>query len=201
LITVPAAAGLVICATPIYSQLFMSGAFTFNDVNQTALALAAYAPGLLFVGISRVVVPTFYAMNDTKTPVWVSFWTLFVNVACGLLLMQHYQHIGLAFALTLSSIFNAIILLLLLQRRLGGMALGGVVVISLKVFAATAVMASIVHSVLAWGDWQRGLTAANLLVLGGAICCGLISYALCCYLLKIKEVRDVVALVKKRLKR
>lgn len=201
LITVPAAAGLVVCASPIYSQLFMNGAFSFADVNQTALALAAYAPGLLFVGISRVVVPTFYAMNDTKTPVWISFWTLIVNVVFGLILMEHYQHIGLAFALTLSSIFNAIVLLFLLQRRLGGMALGSVAVICGKVCVATAVMASIVHYVLAWGHWQLGLTAANLCVLIGAICCGMIAYLICCYIVKIKEVHDVVALVKKRLNR
>ncbi|MBW2186163.1 MAG: murein biosynthesis integral membrane protein MurJ [Deltaproteobacteria bacterium] len=201
LITVPAAAGLVVCASPIYSQLFMSGAFSFTDVSQTALALAAYAPGLLFVGISRIVVPTFYAMNDTKTPVWVSFWTLIVNVVFGLILMEHYQHLGLAFALTLSSIFNAIVLLFLLQRRLGGMALASVAVICAKVLVATAVMASIVHYVLAWGHWQLGLTAANFCVLIGAIFCGLISYTICCYLVKIKEVHDVVALVKKRLNR
>lgn len=201
LITVPAAAGLVVCAGPIYSQLFMSGAFTYHDVNQTALALAAYAPGLLFVGLSRVVVPTFYAMNDTKTPVKVSFWTLLVNVVAGLLLMEHYQHIGLAFALTLSSIFNALVLLFLLQRRLGGIKLAGIIGMSLKVFVATAVMSAVVHYLLQFGDWSLGLTVTNLALLIAAICSGLLCYLFSCYLVRIKEVHEVTALIKKKLKR
>jgi len=201
LITVPAAAGLVVCAGPIYSQLFMSGAFTYDDVNQTGLALSAYAPGLLFVGLSRVIVPTFYALNDTKTPVWVSFWTLLVNVVCGLILMEYYQHIGLAFALTLSSIFNAVVLLFLLQRRLGGIELVGVIILSLKVFMATAVMTVVVHYLLRFGDWSLGLTMTNFVLLIAAIFSGLLCYLASCYLVKINEIHEVTALIKKKLKR
>ncbi|MEA3466581.1 MAG: murein biosynthesis integral membrane protein MurJ [Thermodesulfobacteriota bacterium] len=200
LITVPAAAGLLVCATPIYSQLFMSGAFSYTDVQQTALALAAYAPGLLFVGISRVIVPTFYAMKDTRTPVVVSFWTLLVNVAFGLALMGGFHHVGLALALTLSSIFNAMVLLVLLQRRLGSLALGGVVQSALRVIVATAVMAVIVQRLLLFGDWAAGLTLENFAILIGAISGGLVVYALSCYLLNIKEMHDVVAIAKRRLK-
>jgi putative peptidoglycan lipid II flippase len=96
LIILPAAIGLLLCSVPIFSLFFMGGAFSFGDVEQTALALAAYAPGLLFVGISRVVAPTFYALQDTRTPVWIAFWTLLVNAGLGLLLMGPLRHTGLA---------------------------------------------------------------------------------------------------------
>ena len=201
LITVPAAAGLFVCATPIYSQLFMSGAFNYVDVQQTALALAAYAPGLLFVGISRVVVPTFYAMKDTRTPVVVSFWTLLVNIAFGLALMGDYHHVGLALALTLSSIFNAMVLLLLLQRRLGSLALGGVLRSCLRVIGATAVMTLVVQRLLLFGDWSAGLNWVNVGVLIGAISAGLVVYALGCYLMNIKDVHAVIANIRRRQKR
>ncbi len=123
LITVPAAAGMACCGQAVYSLFFLGGAFTANDVTQSAAALAWYAPGLVFVGVSRVVVPTFYALQDTRTPVWASFWTLMVSIGCSVLLMGPMQHHGLALALTISSVFNAVVLLWLLDRRLGGIEL------------------------------------------------------------------------------
>lgn len=199
LITIPASAGLMVCALPIYSQLFMNGAFSYTDVQQTALALAAYAPGLLFVGISRVIVPTFYAMQDTRTPVWVSFWTLLVNVVLGVLMMGPWQHIGLAMALTCSSVFNAMVLLVLLKRRIGSIALTTVIWTGLRVLVATAVMTVLAHRVLLFGQWRTGVSSFNLTVLLGAICTGIISYLVCCYILQIKELREVTAMVKRRL--
>ena len=200
LITIPASAGLMVCAVPIYSQLFMSGAFSYADVQQTALALAAYAPGLLFVGISRVIVPTFYAMQDTRTPVWVSFWTLLVNVAGGLWLMSLYQHIGLAIALTISSVFNALILLFLLKRHLGNINLIGVVSIGVKIVVATLLMVVIVYKLLLIGDWSVGFNGSNLSILLVAVGSGIMAYAISCYAMQIKEMHDVVQMVKRRLK-
>ncbi len=200
LITIPASAGLMVCAVPIYSQLFMSGAFSYADVQQTALALAAYAPGLLFVGISRVIVPTFYAMQDTRTPVWVSFWTLLVNVAGGLWLMSLYQHIGLAIALTISSVFNALILLFLLKRHLGNINLIGVVSIGVKIVVATLLMVVIVYKLLLFGDWSVGFNGSNLSILLVAVGSGIMAYAISCYAMQIKEMHDVVQMVKRRLK-
>jgi putative peptidoglycan lipid II flippase len=200
LITIPATAGLMVCALPIYSQLFMNGAFTYLAVQQTAAALAAYAPALLFVGISRVIVPTFYAMQDTRTPVWVSFWTLLVNVGCGLLLMGAYKHIGLAMALTGASVFNALVLLVLLRKRIGQLGLVAVAWVGLRVMLATLVMAVVVYQLLLLGTWQQGLSWMNITLLGASICCGILTYVACCYVCNIKEIHDVVALVKRRLK-
>ncbi|OQY20603.1 MAG: murein biosynthesis integral membrane protein MurJ [Desulfobacteraceae bacterium 4572_35.1] len=201
LITIPASAGLMVCAVPIYSQLFMNGAFDFAAVQQTAIALAAYAPGLLFVGISRVVVPTFYAMQDTRTPVWISFWTLLVNVGVGLLLMGPFKHVGLAVALTCASIFNAVMLLMQLKRKLGSIALTGVLWTGARVVVATTVMVALVDKILLLGTWSHGLTMMNITLLLGAIGAGICLYCTSCYVLRVKEMCDVVALVKRRIKR
>ena len=85
LVTLPAAIGMVLCSQAIYNLFFLGGAFSADDVAQSAVALAWYAPGLVFVGISRVVAPTFYALQDTRTPVLVSFWTLVVSVVASVL--------------------------------------------------------------------------------------------------------------------
>lgn len=200
LVTFPAAVGLTLCAVPVFSLFFMSGAFNFEAVTQTAYALAAYAPGLLFVGVSRVVVPTFYAMQDTRTPVWVAFWTLLVNAILGLLLMGPWAHTGLALALTFSSVFNALILIWFLRKKVGPLGLGSIAKTLGKIILPVLAMTICVAGVLGWCDWSlpgervlKGLVLGTALGLGGAV------YALGCYLAKVEEMTDLVALVKKRL--
>jgi putative peptidoglycan lipid II flippase len=201
LVTVPATVGLVLCSVPVYSLFFMRGAFSYQDVCQTAQVLAAYAPGLLFVGASRVMVPAFYAMKDTRTPVWISFWTLLVNAALGLLLMQSLQHVGLALALTLSSVFNCSILLLLLRRKLGCLGLGRVAGSLLRVVPGTVLMAAVVYALLHGGAWQDGGGWGRALLLAGAVSAGGASFAGACLVLRVPEAAEVARLVRRKLGR
>lgn len=202
LVTLPAAAGLMLCAVPVYSLFFMGGAFTYEDVRQTALALAAYAPGLLFVGVSRVVVPTFYAMQDTRTPVIISFWTLLVNAGLGVLLMGPFQHTGLALALTLSSVFNAIVLVWTLRRKVGRLGLAPVGASLLRLLPLTALMAAAVWAILGYGAWDTaGSRWFKALVLSGALLSGMAVYAVGCVLMRIPEVTEVASLFRRKLLR
>lgn len=202
LVTLPAAVGLMLCSVPVYSLFFMTGAFTYEDVRQTALALAAYALGLLFVGVSRVVVPTFYAMQDTRTPVRISFWTLLVNAGLGLLLMGPLQHTGLALALTLASVFNAALLVWILRRKVGRLGLAPVAASLLRLLPLTALMAVVVWAILGYGTWDMpGARWLNALVLGGALVSGVTVYAVGCVLLRIPEATEVAALFRRKLLR
>ncbi|MGD9848926.1 MAG: murein biosynthesis integral membrane protein MurJ [Desulfuromonas sp.] len=198
LITLPAAAGLLLCAKPLFSLLFMQGAFDAKAVHQTALALMAYAPGLVFVGLSRVLVPVFYARQNTRTPVWISFWTLLVNAIAGLLLMRGYGHVGLALALTLSALFNALALGWVLRRQLGPLGLRPLFWLGVKASGAAAGMAFVVFWLLQQGDWLAGQTWRNGLVLLGAVGSGGLAYLLLCRLLGVALVRDLGMLLRRR---
>ena len=200
LVTVPAAVGLTLCAVPVFSLFFMSGAFDFTAVTQTAYALAAYAPGLLFVGVSRVVVPTFYAMQDTRTPVWVAFWTLLVNALLGLLLMGPWGHTGLALALTLSSVFNAGAVVWALRKKIGPLGLGSVIRALGKISLPVLAMAAVVFWVLGWCDWSLpGDRLYKGAILAGGLGLGMGIYALGCYLARVEEMTALVSLARKRL--
>jgi putative peptidoglycan lipid II flippase len=187
------------CGEAVYSLFFMGGAFSAHDVLQSASALAWYAPGLVFVGISRIVVPTFYALQDTRTPVWVSFWTLLVSVGCSALLMGPMQHDGLALALTVSSVFNAVALLWLLDRRLGGVEPGRLLGFVLRLLPGLVAMSLVVSGLLGLVDWQvRGAFLARLAVLLGAVGGGAAVYLGCCWLCRVEEVKQGWQLVRER---
>jgi len=202
LVTLPAAVGLMLCAEAIYSLFFLGGAFSATDVSQAAVALAWYAPGLIFVGISRVAAPTFYALQDTRTPVQVSFWTLLVSVVCSLLLMGPMQHAGLALALTLSSVFNACALLWLLNRRIGGIDLRGMLGIAVRLLPGLLAMIAVVVVVLGCADWQsKGPFWLRSGLLAGAAGGGAAAYALGCWLCRIAEVKQAWQMLVTRLQR
>ncbi|WP_462323421.1 murein biosynthesis integral membrane protein MurJ [Desulfoplanes sp.] len=153
-ISLPAAAGLVGLAEPIVGLLFERGAFTGNAVVQTAMALQAYSLGLPAFSCVRPLVSAFYALEDTKTPVWIAVVCLVLNISLGLVLMQFYDHVGLAAATSLSSWANVGLLAWCVARKqdLGRLrcspALGKVSFLSGCVLAGTMATAS--HAILAF---------------------------------------------------
>lgn len=119
-ISLPAMAGLVALAEPLIGLLFERGAFDSQAVSATAQALMAYGIGLPFIAMSRPLVSAFYAQEDTKTPVKIAMLCLLVNVVGGYLLMQYLAHVGLALAVSLSSMLNSLLLMIIMTKRTGG---------------------------------------------------------------------------------
>jgi putative peptidoglycan lipid II flippase len=142
-VSLPATLGLMVVAVPIFSLLFQRGAFDATATLGTAQALIYYSLGLWGVSGTRLVVPVFYAMEDTRTPVWVALWSFVLNLICSLLLMGEISssadpnlfaralaalssvvalfslsHGGLALATAVSATFNFLVLLWILSRRL-----------------------------------------------------------------------------------
>ncbi len=119
-VAVPAAVGLVMLGGPIVTVLFQRGEFTASDAVLTAQALVGYSVGLPAFSATRIAAQTFYALGDTRTPVWVGFISVAVNVVLALLLMWPMRPTGLALASSLSSYVNAVVLCWILRRRLQG---------------------------------------------------------------------------------
>jgi len=119
-VAVPAAVGLVLLGRPIVALLFQRGEFGASDAALTAQALAGYAVGLPAFSATRIAVQAFYALGDTRTPVWIGLGVVVVNVALALLLMWPLRQGGLALASSLSAYVNALSLCWLLRHRLGG---------------------------------------------------------------------------------
>ena len=162
--------------------------------------MAWYAPALLFVGISRVVVPSFYAMKDTRTPVLVSFWTLLVNVVAGLLLMQMMGHAGLALALTLASVFNAVVLTLLLAKRLGNLNLSAIFRPVVRMIPGLCLMTVTVALILGQVDWLiSGSFWPRFALLGLAVFSGCLVYVVGLWMFGVKEIQQAWALFAKKL--
>jgi putative peptidoglycan lipid II flippase len=201
-ITVPAMAGLMVCSTPIFSLIFMGGAFDFAKVVNSASALMYYSLGLSFVAVTRVLAPVFYALKDTKTPVYTALITFIINLCASLALMGPLKHGGLALATTLSALCNMLMLLWLLRRKIGPFGGRSIVVTALKSVAASIPMAAAVWYSCSFIDWsQAGHKVQKGAVLGSSIVCGSLMYVLIVKLLRSEEVHEAESMLRRKLKK
>ncbi len=183
LLTLPAAAALLVAAEPLVAVLFERGAFTAAEAGATAAALAAFAVGLPAYVLIKVLAPGFFAREDTATPVKVASAALAANVVLNLLLMGPLGHVGIALATALSAWLNAGLLAVILLRR-GHLRLDARLKARLpRIAAASAAMAVPVAAfAVGYDGWHGGdgarAAALAALVLGGAAVYGLAVQAL-----------------------
>ena len=135
-IMIPAMVGLILLRTPIVHLFFEHGTFTAHDTAETALAVLCYAVGLWAFGGVRIIVTAFYSLQDTKTPAISAAVALASNILFSLVLMSVLGAAGLALATALAAMVNGLILVAVLNRRLGGVEWGAVGRSSLRVLVA-----------------------------------------------------------------
>lgn len=113
----PAAVALAVITQPLILTIYEHGKFSDADTAAVMPALVAYAAGLPAFIMVKVFAPGFYAREDTKTPVKIAILCVAVNIIGNLILMQYYQHVGLAMATSISAWLNAVLMGFVLLRR------------------------------------------------------------------------------------
>jgi putative peptidoglycan lipid II flippase len=141
LLSVPCAVALLTFAKPLVAVLYHYGAFTDRDVAQTTTALMGYGAGLLGLVSIKVLAPGFYARQDIRTPVKIAIVVLLLTQAMNLVFVPFLAHAGLALAIGLGAMVNALWLLIGLVRRGAYRPSPGWARFSMQVLAASALLA------------------------------------------------------------
>lgn len=119
-LTIPAAVGLFILGRPLVALVFQRGEFDAQSTAETAWALQFYAVALFAHSGLEILTRAFYAMHDTKTPVFVGVGAMVLNIALSLALLAPLAQGGLALASSIATILEMLTLLALLRRRMVG---------------------------------------------------------------------------------
>jgi putative peptidoglycan lipid II flippase len=141
LLAVPSAVALLTFAQPLVATLYHYGAFTDRDVQQTTTALMGYGAGLVGLVAIKVLAPGFYARQDIRTPVRIALVVLVITQLLNLALVPLLQHAGLALAIGIGALINALWLLIGLRRRGSYQPSAGWGRFALQVLAASALLA------------------------------------------------------------
>lgn len=113
----PAALALIFLAEPFVMMVFERGAFTEQDTGATALTLQALAVGLPAYVLIKVFSSTFFARQDTLTPVYTACVGIVVDIVLSLALMGSFHQVGIAFATAAAGWVNACLLGYILWRQ------------------------------------------------------------------------------------
>jgi putative peptidoglycan lipid II flippase len=118
-LTLPASIGLAVLSEPIIHLIYQHGRFNAEATHQTALALQAYSIGLAGYAGIKVLVPCFYALNQSKTPVRISLFGMVLNLGLCFLLVKGLKlgHVGLAMTTGLIALINFLQLLFFMSRE------------------------------------------------------------------------------------
>ncbi len=190
LLTLPSAVGLVVLGEAMIGAIYQGGKFEQYDTQQTALALSCYALGLTGYAAIKVLTPAFYALGDSRTPMYVSLLSIGVNLAAVILLLRYTRlgHAGLALSTSAVALVGFAVLFWALRNRLGGLDGRNLLESGLKVLVASAVMGALIAMLreglqAAWGISRL----ARLGELALAIPAGLLVFYALCRLLRVAE--------------
>lgn len=139
-VTLPSMVALMLFRVQIVQLLFERGAFDRTVTHATANAVFFYALGLGAYVSNRILVPAFYSIQDTTTPVRIGAVAVLANIAFSVLLIRPLGVGGLALATALSSFVNLGLLVTALRRRLGRLGKVPILPALLRLGGASVVM-------------------------------------------------------------
>ena len=194
LIAIPAALGLIVLAEPLVATIFYGGAFDFDDVQMTALALQAFAVGLVGFSYVKILAPAYFARHDTRTPVRMALIALAVNFVLSVFLAWYLtrigyaaSHAGLALAISVAALLNAGLLYRGLRRDGVMRHSAGWGKLLLQTAVAAVVMVLVVHYLDRPIDWWIDVSAMTRVGwLGVVITAGAASYGLVLIMLGLR---------------
>lgn len=192
-LTIPATAGLVLLAEPIIRLIFERGAFTAFDTVATAQTLTLYTIGLFAYSANKILVPVFYALDDTRYPVMASFLAVLANIVIINLTITIFQHKAIALSTSCTMFLNFLFLSAVLYRKMDGYPLRALFRGVSKILIATSCMslllffARMMLSAFLVGNLAQQLLAVLLLI---SLAAGL--YTVVLHWLKLPELTEIV---------
>lgn len=200
-LAIPASAGLILLAEPIIGIIFEHGNFSNYDTIKTAEALIFYSLGLTAYSAVKVMVPVFYALDDTRYPVIGSFLAVGVNIIVILLTIDLLHHKAMALSISIAMTVNFLFLGTVLHRKLRGFSLSYLLAGLGKVMLATLVMAgglgliqTGLSHLIKQGFFQELLSVILQVLSGAAI------YGVVLHFLRLRELSLITEKINARLK-
>lgn len=192
-LAIPASLGLMLLRTPLIAIIYQHGIFDSNSTQLVAWALLFYAAGLVGHSVVEVVSRAFYALHDTKTPVFVGIIMMSLNIGLSLLFSSLFSrmgwmpHGGLALANSLATFLEMGVLLFFMRRKLSGLEGSKVLDGIIKALVAGGLM-----SLALWGWLTLTAHLSIWIVALGGVAVGILAYIIGLFVLRVPELKMVL---------
>jgi len=188
----PASIGLIIVRYPVIRLLFQHGSFTAIDTQWVALSVVFYSAAIWAFSLQQILNRGYYALHDTITPLVMAIVTIAVNTVVEIpLSFTKLGEAGMAAGTLASFAVQAIVMLVMLDRKVGGVGLTSIAQQAGRMLVACAVMTAACYGVQNLAAYPHGDShlvsleqLAILLVAGG------VSYLAVCWMLGLRIMPD-----------
>lgn len=171
MLLVPSSVFIGLFCIPITRVLYEHGNFDDAATTAVAVALAAFALGLTFNGLTLLLIRSLFSMKLTWLPAVASVVTLAVNLLVALGSYRIWGVLGIALATSVANIVGVVVLYVLLARRAPGLGTRRTVGVALgtSVSALVGVGIAFVGYRLAWQPVLGESFAATVAGLAAAL--------------------------------
>ncbi len=199
-LTIPATVGLAVLSVPVVRLLFERGKFGPEDTTLTATALLLYSVGLPAYAGVKVLAPAFYALGRPRVPFLASVSAVATNLVVIFAFHERLGFKAIPLGTSLGSVVNAAILLLVLERRLGGVWDKGLSASLGRTVGAALLIAPVAHFSVAWLEGAVGVRGlASQLITGlGPVVLGALVYGAVALLLRSTEAEGLLSGLRRR---
>jgi putative peptidoglycan lipid II flippase len=196
-VLVPAAAAILVLSEPMIRLVYQRGEFTPDQTTLVATALFWFAFSLPANGLFLLLTRTFFSLQRPWLPTAIAAGNLAVT-ALAALALYHLGVGGIVAATAIATIGSVVAQAAILRRLLGGLELGRLADVALRIAVASAVLAGV-----SLGVWDvlddalgRGLLG-QIVSLCGALGLGGAVYLGAARLLRIEELDQMLRLVRR----
>ncbi|MBK8465125.1 MAG: murein biosynthesis integral membrane protein MurJ [Chloracidobacterium sp.] len=216
LLAIPSACGLIVLGQPIIGLIYERGEFTAFDTDMTAWALTAYSVGLAGYAAVKVLSPAFYALDDAKTPMYISLASILIHVPTSFGMMQllstvgvsaerpnGFGHVGVALATSVVASVNFLALSLYMRKRIKRLNGRDILSSLVRVLIASAAMSATAYGAYYlltnyFGDKAFTVRLIEALV---PIVLGCVIFLIVAKLLRITELEQALGVLRRKLSR
>ncbi len=186
-IALPSSIGLIFVAHPLVATLYQRGEFDAADTQRVAATLVYYSLGIAAYFAQHIVVRTYYALQDSRTPARIALYMVALNLVMNLSLVFVMEERGLALSTSISATVQILWLLARLRRVLPEVGWTRLLLNLSRTVLATAAMAVALWILTSSGlsvDRLVGQSGIQLLIL---VVTGVAVYLLAARVLRVEE--------------
>lgn len=192
-LTLPASVILIVLRIPVVRLVFGASRFDWTATVLTGKTVAFFALSLFAQAQIHLLVRTFYALHNSRTPVLIGAIAVAINTILSIVFIRffHLPVWGLSLSTSISALLNAFLLFILLDRAINGFDKIKLLVPAVKMFFASAITAVALYIPMKLLDqlvFDTTRTLELLLLTGIASSVGLFVYFFLAWFLNISEV-------------
>lgn len=123
-LTLPIAVYLFLFSKPIIELLFQRGAFNERSTILTSSILVALLLSMIAYVARDTLTRVFYSLGDSRIPLLIAIFSIILKIILNNAFVGKYHAPGIAFATSLVTLFNFLILWILLRKKIGSLGWG-----------------------------------------------------------------------------